>query len=227
MLANEQVNEGCCERCHTPVVRRNMTQWFFKITDYAEELLADLKDLDWPERIKAMQTNWIGKSEGAQITFDIDGGGSFDVFTTRPDTLFGNTYCVLAPEHPLVDAITTPEQKAAVDAYRDMAAHASDIDRLSTSREKTGVFTGAYCINPVNGRKVPIWIADYVLFSYGTGAVMAVPAHDERDYEFAQKYDLPIERVIQMCIRDSNRSTRSKKRAMALMPSSFHAPPST
>lgn len=197
VLANEQVNEGCCERCHTQVVRRNLTQWFFKITDYAEELLDGLKDLDWPERIKAMQTNWIGKSEGAQITFDIVGSGSFDVFTTRPDTLFGNTYCVLAPEHPLVDTITTPEQKAAVDAYRDMAAHASDIDRLSTSREKTGVFTGAYCINPVNGRQVPIWIADYVLFSYGTGAVMAVPAHDERDYEFAQKYDLPIERVIQ------------------------------
>lgn len=197
VLANEQVEDGCCERCHTQVVRRNLTQWFFKITDYAEELLSGLKDLDWPERIKAMQTNWIGRSEGAQLTFDLEQGGSFAVFTTRPDTLYGNTYCVLAPEHPLVDSITTPEQRAAVDAYCQQAASASDIDRLSTTREKTGVFTGSYAINPINGRKVPVWIADYVLYSYGTGAVMAVPAHDERDYAFAQKYDLPIERVIQ------------------------------
>ncbi|MBQ9988227.1 MAG: leucine--tRNA ligase [Clostridia bacterium] len=197
VLANEQVVDGCCERCHTAVTRRNLTQWFFRITQYADELLADLPKLDWPERIKAMQVNWIGRSEGAEITFSLENGGSFPVFTTRADTLFGNTYCVLAPEHPLVDSITTPEQKEAVDQYREYAAGASDIDRLSTAREKTGVFTGGYAINPINGRKVPIWIADYVLFSYGTGAVMAVPAHDERDYEFALKYDLPIERVVE------------------------------
>ncbi len=197
VLANEQVEDGCCERCNTPVTRRNLTQWFFKITDYAQELLDDLPGLDWPERIKAMQTNWIGRSEGAVIDFDLPDGGTFPVFTTRPDTLFGNTYCVLAPEHPLVDAVTTALHKAAVDEYREIAAGASDIDRLSITREKTGVFTGGYAVNPVNGRSVPIWIADYVLFSYGTGAVMAVPAHDERDYIFAQKYQLPIERVIE------------------------------
>ena len=168
----------------------------FQITEYADELLDCLPSLDWPERIKAMQVNWIGKSEGSLIRFDLADGGSFDVFTTRPDTLFGNTYCVLAPEHPLVDDVTTDEYRAGVDEYRQTAAGASDIDRLSTTREKTGVFTGGYCINPINGRKVPIWIADYVLYSYGTGAVMAVPAHDERDYDFAKKYDLPIERVI-------------------------------
>ena len=196
VLANEQVNEGVCERCGTQVTRRNLTQWFFKITDYADELLEGLKDLDWPERIKAMQTNWIGRSEGAEITFDIVGGGSFTVFTTRPDTLFGNTYCVIAPEHPMVDEITTPEHKQAVEAYREEANKATDIDRLSSVREKTGVFTGAYAINPINGRQVPIWIADYVLYSYGTGCVMAVPAHDERDYVFATKYDLPIIEVI-------------------------------
>ena len=196
VLANEQVNDGLCERCGTQVTRRNLTQWFFKITEYADELLEGLKDLDWPERIKAMQTNWIGRSEGAEITFDIVGGGSFTVFTTRPDTLFGNTYCVIAPEHPMVDEITTPECKAAVEAYREEANKASDIDRLSSVREKTGVFTGAYAINPINGRQVPIWIADYVLYSYGTGCVMAVPAHDERDFVFATKYDLPIIEVI-------------------------------
>lgn len=197
VLANEQVQEGACERCHTPVIRKNLTQWFFKITDYADELLEGLDSLDWPEKTKAMQKNWIGRSQGAQLTFDIEGGGTFSVFTTRPDTLFGVTYCVLAPEHPLVDSLTTPECKAAVDQYRLDASKASDIDRLSTSREKTGVFTGAYAINPINGKRVPIWIADYVLYSYGTGAVMAVPSHDERDYDFAKKYDLPIIRVIE------------------------------
>ncbi len=197
VLANEQVvDDGRCERCHTPVMRRNLTQWFFKITDYAEELLDCLPDLDWPERIKAMQINWIGRSEGSLVDFELDNGETFDVFTTRADTLFGNTYCVLAPEHPLVDAVTIDEHRIEVDAYREMAAGASDIDRLSTGREKTGVFTGGYCTNPINGRRVPIWIADYVLYSYGTGAVMAVPAHDERDYDFAMKYDLPVERVI-------------------------------
>ena len=196
VLANEQVQEGACERCGTAVTRKNLTQWFFKITDYAEELLDGLSDLDWPEKTKAMQRNWIGRSEGAQIEFGIVGGGSFSVFTTRPDTLFGNTYCVLAPEHPLVESITRPEYREAVAAYQEQAAASSDIDRLSTAREKTGVFTGAYAINPINGKEVPIYIADYVLVSYGTGAVMAVPGHDERDYAFAKKYDLPIIRVI-------------------------------
>ncbi|MDL2220696.1 leucine--tRNA ligase [Eubacteriales bacterium OttesenSCG-928-N14] len=197
VLANEQVVDGECERCGTLVTRKNLTQWFFKITDYAEELLSGLDDLDWPEKTKLMQRNWIGKSSGAQLTFAVDGADlTFDVFTTRPDTLFGNTYCVLAPEHPLVDAVTTSDQQDAVDAYRQKAAEASDIDRLSTTREKTGVFTGSYAINPINGEKVPIWIADYVLFSYGTGAVMAVPGHDERDYEFASAFGLPIVRVI-------------------------------
>jgi leucyl-tRNA synthetase len=196
VLANEQVEDGECERCHTLVKRRNLTQWFFKITDYAQELLDCLPALDWPERIKAMQTNWIGRSQGAVVAFGIVGGGSFEVFTTRPDTLFGCTYCVLAPEHPLVDAVTAPERAEAVNAYREAAARASDIERLSTAREKTGVFTGGYAKNPINGREVPIFIADYVLYSYGTGAVMAVPAHDERDFEFATAHKLPIERVI-------------------------------
>ena len=196
VLANEQVVEGACERCHTPVTRKNLTQWFFKITDYAEELLEKLDTLDWPEKTKAMQRNWIGKSTGAQLTFTLKTGQELKVFTTRPDTLFGCTYCVLAPEHPLVDEITTPEQKEAVAQYKERAAAASDIDRLSTTREKTGVFTGTYAINPINGREIPVYLADYVLYSYGTGAVMAVPGHDERDFAFATKYKLPIERVI-------------------------------
>ncbi len=196
VLANEQVINGECERCHTPVVRKNLTQWFFKITDYAERLLANLDGLDWPEKTKTMQRNWIGKSVGGEITFKIEGGGEFTVFTTRADTLFGCTYAVLAPEHPLTLRITTPEQRKAVEDYIDCAARASEIDRLSTTREKTGVFTGAYAINPVNNRRIPIYAADYVLATYGTGAVMAVPAHDERDFEFAAKYGLPIERVV-------------------------------
>ena len=196
VLANEQVVEGCCERCHTPVTRKHLTQWFFKITDYAEELLSGLDTIDWPERTKLMQRNWIGKSKGGEVKFQIDGGGDFTVFTTRADTLFGCTYVILSPEHPLVDSITTPENKEAIAAYKEYAARASEIDRLSTTREKTGVFTGSYAVNPINGRKVPIWLADYVLATYGTGAVMAVPAHDERDFEFAAKYHLPIERVI-------------------------------
>ena len=196
VLANEQVQEGSCERCATPVVRKNLTQWFFKITDYAERLLDGLDHIDWPEKTKLMQRNWIGKSVGAHVRFKIDGGGEFTVFTTRADTLFGCTYCVLAPENDLVAQITTKECKKAMQDYVDCAARASEIDRLSTTREKTGVFTGAYAINPINGRKVPIWIADYVLNTYGTGCVMAVPAHDERDFDFAKKYNLPIERVI-------------------------------
>lgn len=196
VLANEQVVEGACERCHTPVTRKHLTQWFFKITDYAEELLADLDKIDWPAKTKLMQKNWIGKSVGGEITFKIQGGGEFTVFTTRADTLYGCTYVVISPEHPLLDQLTTPENKAAVEEYKAYAAAASEIDRLATTREKTGVFTGSYAVNPINDRAVPIWTADYVLASYGTGVVMAVPAHDERDFEFATKYNLPIERVI-------------------------------
>lgn len=197
VLANEQVVSGNCERCGTIVVRKKLSQWFFKITDYAEELLNDLDKLDWPEKTKIMQKNWIGRSEGAMVKFEVDNSDlSFEVFTTRVDTLYGVTYCVLAPENDLVEKIITDEYKAAVKKYQEQTAKVSDIDRISTVREKTGVFTGSYAINPVNGRKVPIWISDYVIGTYGTGAVMAVPAHDDRDYEFAKKYNLPIIQVI-------------------------------
>lgn len=197
VLANEQVVDGACERCGTPVTRRHLTQWFFKITDYADELLNSLDDIDWPEKTKTMQRNWIGKSTGSEIAFEVEGKDeNLRVFTTRPDTLYGCTYVVISPEHPLLDALTTPEQKEAVEKYKEYAAHASEIDRLATTREKTGEFTGSYAINPINGRRIPIWTADYVLASYGTGVVMAVPAHDERDFEFATKFGLPIERVI-------------------------------
>ena len=197
VLANEQVVDGTCERCKNEVTKKDLTQWFFKITDYARELLDCLPQLDWPEKTKKIQQNWIGRSEGAEIVFDGAGGSvSFKVFTTRADTLYGVTYVVLAPENELVDKITTPECRDAVEQYREQAKKQSEIERMSTVREKTGVFTGAYAINPANGDKVPIWIADYVLAGYGTGCVMAVPAHDERDYEFATKYNLPIKRVI-------------------------------
>ncbi len=197
VLANEQVIQGLCERCHSTVVQKDLTQWFFKITDYAEELLQGLDGLDWPEKTKAMQKNWIGKSVGGEILFRLENGDDeFKVFTTRADTVFGVSYVVLAPEHPLVKKITTKKQLSAVEKYIDDTAKTKEIERLSLDREKTGVFTGAYCINPVNGKKVPIWISDYVLYSYGTGCVMGVPAHDERDYIFAQKYDLPITRVV-------------------------------
>lgn len=197
VLANEQVVDGACERCNTEVTRKHLTQWFFKITAYAQELLDCLPALDWPEKTKKIQTNWIGRSEGAEIEFRVDGMDlSFRVFTTRADTLYGVTYVVLAPEHELVDIITTPECRESVEKYRDMVNKVSEIDRLSTTREKTGVFTGAYAVHPLTGKKVPIWIADYVLAGYGTGCVMAVPAHDERDYEFATKYGLDIIRVI-------------------------------
>ncbi|NLH95800.1 MAG: leucine--tRNA ligase [Clostridiaceae bacterium] len=197
VLANEQVIDGACERCKSEVTKKDLTQWFFKITDYAQELLDCLPQLDWPEKTKKIQQNWIGRSEGAEIEFEgADGNFSFKVFTTRADTLYGVTYVVLAPENELVDRITTPEYRDAVEQYREQAKKQTEIERMSTVREKTGVFTGAYAINPVNGDKVPIWIADYVLAGYGTGCVMAVPAHDERDYEFATKYDLPIKRVI-------------------------------
>ena len=198
VLANEQVISGACERCGTMVVRKNMSQWFFKITDYAEELLNGLDKLDWPDRTKNLQRNWIGKSEGAYVTFKVaDSDEEFTVFTTRCDTLFGATYCVLAPELPLVDKIVTEDQKAAVEEYKLQASRQSEIERTSTTKEKTGVFTGAYAINPVNNKKVPIWISDYVLASYGTGAIMAVPAHDERDYAFAKKFGLEIIPVLE------------------------------
>ncbi|QPA30423.1 leucine--tRNA ligase [Thermaerobacillus caldiproteolyticus] len=197
VLANEEVIDGKSERGGHPVIRKPMKQWMLRITAYADRLLEDLEELDWPESIKEMQRNWIGRSEGAHIHFEVDGHNeTFTVFTTRPDTLFGATYTVLAPEHPLVEKITTPEQKAAVEAYLDQIKSKSDLERTDLAKEKTGVFTGAYAINPVNGEKLPIWIADYVLMSYGTGAIMAVPAHDERDYEFAKKFNLPIKEVV-------------------------------
>jgi leucyl-tRNA synthetase len=197
VLANEQVLDGACERCSTEVTKKELTQWFLKITDYADELLEKLDGLDWPEKTKSMQKHWIGKSTGAEVTFKIaDSDLSFDVFTTRVDTLYGVTYVVLAPENPLVDLITTTENSSAIENYREATKKQSDIERQSITREKTGVFTGSYAINPINGRKVPVWVGDYVLATYGTGAVMAVPAHDDRDYSFAEKYKLPIERVI-------------------------------
>ncbi len=195
VLANEEVVDGVSERGGHPVERRPMKQWVLKITEYADRLLEDLDDLDWNESLKDMQRNWIGKSEGAEVTFTI-GQSSIDVFTTRPDTLFGATYMVLAPEHALVHEITTDEQRNEVEAYKKQVATKSDLDRTDLAKEKSGVFTGAYAVNPVNGEKIPVWIADYVLASYGTGAVMAVPAHDERDYEFAKKFDLPIREVV-------------------------------
>ncbi len=196
VLANEQVVNGECERCGSTVIRKNLTQWFFKITDYSEQLLEGLNKLDWPEKTKLMQKNWIGKSFGSEIEFKTEDGESFKVFTTRADTIYGVSYVVLAPEHPLVDKITTKENKEAVENYKLECSKATEIDRLSTTREKSGVLTGAYAINPVNGEKVPILIADYVLATYGTGAVMGVPSHDERDFAFATKYNLPIKRVI-------------------------------
>ena len=196
-LAREQVwgEDRHCERCGTPVIRKELEQWFFKTTAYAEELL-DFSKIDWPERVVTMQTNWIGRSEGANVTFRSEQGDPIVVFTTRPDTLWGATFMVLAPEHPLVEKLTTPEHREEVEAYQYQAARQSEIERLSTEKEKTGVFIGAYAINPVNDERIPIWIADYVMMTYGTGAIMAVPAHDERDFEFALKFGLPIIPVI-------------------------------
>jgi leucyl-tRNA synthetase len=197
VLANEQVEGGKCWRCGNDVEKKALKQWFFKITDYADRLEKDLDDVDWSEAIKSMQRNWIGKSKGAEIDFKLaDSKEAIRVFTTRPDTLFGATFMVLAPEHPLVAKITTDSQKTEVQDYVKQTQAKSDIERQDTDRPKTGVFTGAYAINPVNNEKIPVWIADYVLFGYGTGAIMAVPAHDERDYEFAKKFDLPITEVI-------------------------------
>jgi leucyl-tRNA synthetase len=196
-LAREQVwgDDRHCERCGTPVIKKDLNQWFFKITSYAEELL-DFSTIDWPERVKVLQTNWIGKSTGASVTFRTEQGDPLEVFTTRPDTLWGATFMVLAPEHPLVAKLTTPAQKSQVDTYLTETVRQTDIQREATDKEKTGVFTGGYAINPVNGEKIPVWIADYVLMTYGTGAIMAVPAHDQRDFEFARKFNLPIRVVI-------------------------------
>ncbi|MDR2481226.1 MAG: leucine--tRNA ligase [Spirochaetaceae bacterium] len=196
-LANEEVKDGLCERCATKVTRRRIRQWILKITAYAERLLADLDSLDWPEPVKLMQRNWIGRSEGANVFFSVEGfDEKLEIYTTRPDTLFGATYMVLAPEHPLVAKITVQEQKAAIEAYIDEAAKKSDLERTGLAKTKTGVWTGAYAINPVNGAKLPIWIADYVLISYGSGAIMAVPAHDERDWDFAREFKLPLIHVV-------------------------------
>ncbi|MCR4689616.1 MAG: leucine--tRNA ligase [Saccharofermentans sp.] len=208
VLANEQVIDGECERCGSEVVHKNMTQWFFKITDYAQELLDDLPKLDWPEKTKKLQTNWIGRSEGAQVALYVEKDGErltnedgtpvkLEVFTTRVDTFMGITYVVIAPESELCAKLTTEDNKEAVEEYKRQTAKITEIDRMSTTREKTGVFTGAYAIHPLNGRKVPIWAADYVVAGYGTGVVMAVPSHDDRDFDFAHKYGLDIIRVIQ------------------------------
>lgn len=198
VLANEEVIDGKSERGGHPVVRKPMRQWILRITEYAERLLEDLEELDWSESLKDMQRNWIGKSTGAEVRFDIEGyDGHLEVFTTRPDTLFGASYCVLAPEHDLVDKITSADQREAVKAYQDQAARKSDLERTDLAKDKTGVFTGAYAINPASGAKVPIWIADYVLAGYGTGAIMAVPGHDSRDWEFAKQFGLPIIEVVQ------------------------------
>jgi len=197
-LAREQVvgPDRRCERCGTPVIRKNLVQWLFKITDYAEELL-DFSKIEWPERVRVLQTNWIGRSEGAEIFFKVEGYGTMEVFTTRPDTLFGATFFVLAPEHPAVEQITTPERADEVRAYVEKASRMTEIDRTDVTREKTGVFTGAYAINPATGEKIPVFVADYVLMGYGTGAIMAVPGQDQRDWDFARKYDLPIVRTVQ------------------------------
>ncbi len=197
-LAREQVvgPDRVCERCGTPVIKKDLAQWLFRITDYAEELL-DFSKIEWPERVETLQRNWIGRSEGAEIEFEIEGYGPIEVFTTRPDTLFGATFFVMSPEHPAVEKITTPDQSEAVRAYVEKAGKMTEIDRTDVTREKTGAFTGAYAVNPANGKEIPVYVADYVLMGYGTGAIMAVPGQDQRDWDFATKYDLPIIRTVQ------------------------------
>lgn len=193
VLANEEVENGKSKEWGYPIERRPLKQWILKITAYADQLIEDLKEVDWPENIKKLQINWIGRSEGAKVLFKVtDSSEVIETFTTRPDTLFGATYMVLSPEHPLVDKIALKKQKEAIEAYRQMTASKSDLERTELAKEKTGVFTGAYAVNPVNNQKIPVWISDYVLMNYGTGAIMCVPAHDERDFEFAQKFELPI-----------------------------------
>ena len=198
VLANEQVIDGKCWRCDSVVVKKSMKQWFFRITAYAEQLLAELPEIDWPDKIKIAQTNWIGKSEGAEITFQVDGSDdTITVFSTRPDTIFGATFLVLAPEHPLARTLLTDETRELVENYINDAVKKSEIERSNDTKEKTGVFSGSYAINPATGQKIPIWIADYVLGGYGTGAVMGVPAHDDRDFAFAEKFELPVVEVIE------------------------------
>ena len=197
VLANEEVIGGLSERGGFPVVKKPMRQWVMRITDYADRLLEDLDDLEWPESIKLSQKNWIGKSEGAQIKFEVNKKNFVEVFTTRPDTIYGATYLVLAPEHPLIPIITSTTNKKEIDQYIHQTSMKSDLERQESEKIKTGVFTGAYALNPMSKKKIPIWISDYVLYSYGTGAIMAVPAHDERDYEFAKKFNLDITRVIE------------------------------
>jgi len=218
-LANEEVVDGKCERCSGEVEKREKEQWMLEITKYADRLLEDLKDVDYLSKIKTQQKNWIGRSEGAIVEFEVDQSSGrvtpfIKVFTTRPDTLFGATYMVLAPEHELVDQITTDEQMKAVADYKKEAAKKSDLERGELEKEKTGVFTGAYATNPVNGEKIPVWIADYVLTGYGTGAIMAVPAHDERDFEFATKYELPIKQVVAPCIIDKSNPPQEGKKTV-------------
>jgi leucyl-tRNA synthetase len=197
-LAREQVwgDDRHCERCGTPVIKKDLEQWFFRTTQYADELL-DFSNIDWPERVQTLQTNWIGRSEGAAVDFHTESGDQLEIFTTRPDTLWGATFMVLAPEHPLVEKITNDQQREIVEQYIQQALRQTDIQREATDKEKTGVFTGGYAINPVNDERIPIWVADYVLITYGTGAIMAVPAHDQRDFEFARKYNLEVRVVIQ------------------------------
>ena len=204
-LADEEVEDGKCERCDTLVSKKDLAQWFFKISEYSEKLLKGLDKLDmWPEKVKTMQRNWIGKSEGAEVDFEIKGfNEKIRIFTTRPDTLYGATYVVLAPEHPFVEKITTLDKKELVESYVRKTQAESEVERLSAEKEKTGVFTGAYAVNPVNDKKIPIWISDYVLMSYGTGAIMAVPAHDTRDFEFAKKFGLEIIKVIKSENKDN------------------------
>ncbi len=197
VLANEQVQDGHCDRCGAEVIQKPMTQWYWKITEYAQRMLDNLDGLDWPEKTKLMQKNWIGRSEGATIDFTItDQSEKVTVFTTRQDTLFGVTYLVLSPEHPLISAITTKDKKVEVEAYQKAVSKKTELERTDLAKVKTGVFTGAYAVNPVNDQKIPVWIADYVLVNYGTGAIMAVPGHDERDWEFAKKFNLPIAEVV-------------------------------
>ena len=218
VLANDEIINGKSERGGYPVVRKNMKQWVIDIPSYAERLLDGLNEIDWPESTKEMQRNWIGKSVGAQVNFKVNNSDlNFTVFTTRPDTLFGATYCVLAPEHELVNLITTDEQKEAVESYKKMCASKSDLERTELNKEKTGVFTGSFAINPVNNKLIPIWIADYVLSSYGTGAIMAVPAHDERDFEFAKKFNLDIIQVLEEVTGTSNENETHKDSIVAIV----------
>ncbi|MCD6195156.1 leucine--tRNA ligase [bacterium] len=226
-LANEEVVNGRCERCQTKVIRKKLRQWLLKITAYAERLLKDLDDLDWPEYIKEMQKNWIGKSEGATIKFKVKNSSlEIEVFTTRPDTLFGATYVVLAPEHPLSLKLATPEYKEKVKKYIHESEQKTELERTELSKEKTGVFTGSYAINPVNNKPIPIWIADYVLAHYATGAIMCVPAHDQRDFDFAKKYDLPIIQVIAKNNKPSSLKKAYEKKGILINSGKFSQMPS-